>query len=337
MIKKIIIYILSFNLVFCFATTGLAQTIINIATLPIGSYLNVIGNAVAIVVGKHTSMRTTVKPMAGPFAFLPLMKTGEIDLAMINNWDSEKGYLGESVYKKLSEQKGFPIRLIAISENIRVNFVVAADSGIHKCSDLKGKKTAQPLTLPALEAQREALLANCGLKPSDVIPVPVSSVTEGARVVIEGRADASNTFSVGTPSVEELHSKRGARFLPLDPSPEGIKRVKEKFPGYPVKVTPGPGRTGVEEEMYLWAYDIYVIGRQDLPDEIAYQVAKALWENYKELGAFHVLLKSWTPDRFVTKEAIIPYHPGAIKFYIEKGVWAKEMEKLQQELLTKKK
>ena len=139
------------------------------------------------------------------------------------------------------------------------------------------------------------------------------------------------------PIIEELQAKKGARILPLDPSPEAVRRIKEKFSGYPVKVTPGPGKTGVENEQYLWAYDIYLIARDDLPDQAAYLVAKALWENYKDLGAIHVLLKDWTTDKFVSKEALIPYHPGTIRFYKEKGVWTDEMAKLQESLLAKKK
>jgi len=173
------------------------------------------------------------------------------------------------------------------------------------------------------------------VKWSEVTPIPVSSITEGVKAVIEGRADAASV-TVGTPINEELHAKSGARFLPVDPSPEAVERTKGKFPGYPIKVAPGTGRTGVEKEQHMWAYDIYIVGREDLPDEVAYQVVKAMWENYKDFGPIHVLLKNWTQDRFVSKEAVIPYHPGTIKFYREKGIWTDEMVRLQDTLLTKK-
>jgi len=311
--------------------------ILNIGTHPVGSFFNVVGTAVATVVGKHTSMKTTVKPMAGPAAWYPMVVTKEIDLGVLNNWDAEKGYLGESVYKKLSKEKGFPVRLIAISVNNAIGLSVAADSGIHKYSDLKGKRVAGNLPTPSLQLQTEGLLASGGVSWSEIKVVPVSSVAEGVKAVIEGRSDASATCTIGMPIIEELHAKKGARILPLDPSPEAIERIREKFPGYPIKVTPGPGRTGVEKEQFLWAYDIYLIGREDLPDEAAYQVVKSLWENHKDLGAIHVLLKDWTPELFVTKEALIPYHPGVIKFYKEKGVWPKEMARLQEALVAKKK
>ncbi len=312
-------------------------SILNIGTHPVGSFFNVVGTAVATVVGKHSSMKTTVKPMAGPAAWYPMIQTKEIDLGVLNNWDAEKGYLGESTYSKLSQGKGFPVRLIAISVNNAIGLVVSTDSGIYKYSELKGKRVAGNLPTPSLQLQTEALLANGGVNWSEIKPIPVSSVAEGVKVVIEGRADASCTATIGMPITEELQAKKGARFLPLDPSPEAVKRVVEKFPGYPFKVTPGPGKTGVEKEQYLWAYDIYLIGREDLSDEAAYRVVKALWENYKDFGSIHVLLKDWTQELFVTKEAIIPYHTGAIKFYKEKGVWTNDMAKLQESLLTKKK
>jgi TRAP transporter TAXI family solute receptor len=312
-------------------------SILSIGTHPIGSFFHSVGTAAAVVVGKHTPMKTIVKPMTGPAAWYPLMETQDVDLGVLNNWDTEKGYLGESTYGKLSKGKGFSVRLVAVSVNNAIGLAVAANSGIYKYSDLKGKRVAGNLPTPSLQLQTEALLANGGVSWSEIKPVPVSSVAEGVKVVMQGQADASATCTIGMPITEELHAKKGARILPVDPSPEAVKRIKEKFPGYLIKVTPGPGRTGVEKEQYLWAYDIYLIGREDLPDEAAYQVVKALWENYTELGSIHVLLKEWTPDRFVSRDALIPYHPGAIKFYKEKGVWTDEMEKLQGALLAKKK
>jgi TRAP transporter TAXI family solute receptor len=312
-------------------------TILNIGTHPVGSFFNMVGTAVATVVGRHSSMKTTVKPMAGPAAWYPLLAENEMDLGVLNNWDSEKGYLGQSIYKKLSRDKGFPARLLAISVNNAIGLAVTADSGIYKYSDLKGKRVAGKLPTPSLQLMVEALLANGGLSWSDVTTIPVSSVAEGVKAVTEGRSDASAPCTIGMPATEELAAKKGARILPLDVSAEAVKRTRAIFPGYPFKVTPGPGKAGVEKEQYLWAYDIYLIGRENLPDQAAYQVVKALWDHYKELGDIHVLLKAWTPELFVTANATIPYHPGAIKFYKEKGVWTEEMAKLQKDLLAAKK
>ena len=188
--KKILTLILAIGVFMTLNVKGtLAEQlppILNIGTHPIGSFFNVVGTAVATVVGKHTSMRTTVKPMAGPSAWYPLVITQEIDLGVLNNWDAEKGYLGESGYKKLSKEKGFPVRLIAISVNNAIGLAVAADSGIYRYSDLKGKRVAGNLPTPSLQLQTEALLLNGGVSWSEIKVIPVSSVAEGVKVVIEG-------------------------------------------------------------------------------------------------------------------------------------------------------
>lgn len=309
---------------------------VSIGTHPMGSMFNIIGTAAATVVAKNTAIRTTVKPMVGPVGWYPLLLTAEIDLGVVNNWDAEKGYLGGSTYQRLSEGKGFPLRLVAVSIPNFISLVVSADSGITAISQLKGKRVAGSFPTPSLQAQTEAILANGGLSFADVKVIPVDSPPGGVRSVTEGRADASGTATIGMPVTEELNARRGARFLPLDSSPEAIKRTNTRYPGYPARVAPGPGKTGVDKEMYLWGYDIYLVSRAGLPDDAVYQMVKALWENYKEFAPIHPLLKEWTTERFVSKEARIPYHPGAVKFYKEKGSWTSEMEKLQRELLAQK-
>jgi len=87
----------------------------------------------------------------------------------------------------------------------------------------------------------------------------------------------------------------------------------------------------------MWSYDFYFIASENLSEEAVYAITKALWENHKEFPAVHKLFKKCVPGNFVSEKATIPYHPGAIKFYKEKGAWTADMDKLQKELLAKKK
>jgi TRAP transporter TAXI family solute receptor len=312
-----------------------AQEILNIGTNPTGSSYHIIGAAITTIVEKYTPIKMKVIPMDAAHAWMPLMVTGQIDLGVASNWNAEKGYFGQAFYKDLSKGKGFPIELMYVSVPNVIGLIVAGSSDIGKISDLKGKRVAGPIPNEAMQLQTESLLANGGLKWSDIKPVPVKSITDGVKAVIEGRADAAS-IAVGTPIVEELQAKKGARFLPLDPSPDAEKRTKSVFPGYAFKVSPGPAKTGIEKEQYLWAYDNYIVVRKNLAEDVVYQVTKALWDHCSELASFHAGLKDLKTSMFVSKEALIPYHPGAIKLYKEKGVWTKEMEALQKKLLEAK-
>lgn len=337
--KRILIVIAAFlALPLVVTDLGAAEkgTIINIGTHPVGSFFNTVGTAAAKVISDHTSIRALPKPMAGPVAWFPYMERGDMELGVLNVWDAEKGYLGESTYEKLSNKKGFSARLLAVTVWNSGGVVVAKDSGINNYSDLKGKRVCGNFPTPSLQLQTEAYIANGNVAWKDITPVPVNSVVEGVKMVMEGRADASGTVTLGMSAIEELNAKKGARILLMNPDKDAMARTRKLYPGYPIKVSPGPGNTGIEKEGYLWAYDIYLIVAEKAPDKLVYDVTKALWDNYKDFEKVHALLKDWTPGRFVSKEATVPYHPGAITFYKEKGVWTKEMASLQEELLKKK-
>lgn len=316
--------------IFCVAAQSSEQAL-SIGTHPVGTRFNVIGTAVAKVIGEKTPYRITVKAMAGPVAWLPYMERAEVDFGVLNVWDAEKAYKGEYEYKDLSKGKGFDVRLVALSVPNKISILAAKDSGITRISEMKGKRLACNYPTPSLQLQALAVLANAGLTLDDVRVVPVTSIDAGVQAVIQGRADAAGSCAIGTPVVEELEAKRGALFLPLDPSPDAVARVRNIFPGYPILVKAGP--TGVPTDRYLWAYDVYIICRKDLPDSLVYEVTKALYENVRELQSFHKALSEWTEKSLVSSEFSVPFHPGAVRLYKEVGLWTPAMEDLNKKLL----
>lgn len=309
---------------------------VSIGTHSIGSLMNAFGVAAANTINNHTSIQALVKPMTGPVAWFPYMERSDVNLGVLNMWDAEKGYLGESTYEKLSNKKGFSIRLVFSMMPSTIGVVVAKDSPIKTMYDLKGKRMSGNFPTPSFQLQNEALLANVDLTWKDMVPVPAHNPPDGVKKITDGRADASSV-ALGAATIEELNAKKGARFLTLvDTSEEAEARMRKFFSGYISKVQPAPGKTGIEKETYMWSYDFYFIAGEKLSEEAVYVVTKALWENHKEFPAVHKLFEDCVPENFVSEKATIPYHPGAIKFYKEKGVWTADMDKLQKELLAKK-
>jgi TRAP-type uncharacterized transport system substrate-binding protein len=97
------------------------------------------------------------------------------------------------------------------------------------------------------------------------------------------------------------------------------------------------GPLTVKEDIVMVGRHFTVSARPDLSDESAYIFTKLLWENDKELAPKHPQLRDWVKDNFASTKAGAPYHPGAIKFYKEAGVWTPELEKHNQKLLAMKK
>lgn len=318
-----------------FASVSISADQINIGTNPIGAYYHTLGVAVAKVINDHTNLKAVVKPMSGPEAWIPYMARGEMQLGIMNMWDAQMARAGKYEWEKLSEGKGFPdLRLITPATPNKIGLMVAKDSPVKKIADLKGKKVAGKYPRTSITLQTLALLANGGLTEKDVIMVPVHSPPDGVKAVIEGRADSSGTIALGSPVIQELDAKKGARYLPLDPSPECVERMRKHFPGYLVKVEEGPEAIGITGEQYLWAYDNYLVTVSQLPESTAYIITKALYENCKEFELVHKLLKEWNRDSFISKNIVIPYHPGAVRYFKEKGIWTKDMEEIQSRLLA---
>jgi TRAP transporter TAXI family solute receptor len=318
-------------------TAAPAATTLYLATHPVGNLTNMAGTGVAAVVNKHSSIQLKVKAVAGPTTWLPMMETGEIDLGIFTSADSYPAYLGVEAYKGLSKGKGFDIRLAATGMVLSLGVVVSGACPAKTLAELKGLRVCgNYANVPSAQVAMTAALANGGLTWSDVKMVPVPHPGAAVKAVMEGRADAA-WASLGMPAVRELDAKRGARFLSLDISPEAIAR-KDKIHPYSFPVLRKAGTApGLVQDTWMMGIENYVVCRADIPDDVIYAINKALWEHCDELGAFHPTMKSWNQKNFVSTRLFTPYHPGAIKFLKEKGLWTEKLEARQEELLAMKK
>jgi TRAP transporter TAXI family solute receptor len=311
--------------------------IINLGTHPVGSTVNAVGTGFAAVVSKHTPMHVKVKALAGPSSWLPMMMTKEIEFGLAAAADCHPAYLGKGAYDKLSAGKGFPIRLAARGPIMTLGTVAFSKCPAKTIPELRGLKVCGGYAgVPSARVAQESALANGGLTWKDVKVIPVSGVHEAVKTVIEGRADAS-WASVGMPAVRELDAKRGARFIPISTAPEALKRQEKVYPyGFP-NLIKGGRVPGIDVDTVLMGMEVYLVCPADTPDKAVYEINKALWENYEELGTYHSILKTINPKSFVSMKLFTPYHPATIEFLKEKQLWNKKLQTRQEELLAEKK
>lgn len=310
--------------------SSLPKTIILGANTP-GSIYYVMSAGFGKVLSSHTPMKVEVFPQGGT-VWYPMLESGEVDFGLNVPGDILAAYKGEAIYEKPTGGKGFALRTLMLGSPLRVALLVPGDSSIETLADLKGKRMPVDYgTFYSATLTIKALLANAGYTFDDVKGFSVTTYVEGVRSLMEGRSDAS-FGSIGSGIVEELNAGRGARYLGLDTSPAGIERMKTVHPGYfPIMTKPGPA--GITKAIPAMGKNITLVTSTRLSEDVAYEITKALWENYQELGAFHPMLKLWTKDRFASEVAVVPYHPGAIKLYKEKGAWTDELQAHQEKLL----
>lgn len=309
--------------------------ILNLATMPPGMIVNAQGVGISDILNKYTPMSVKVMPATNEMVWMPMTATGEIDIGVTASLPAYMAYHGSFVFKDIVKKAGvksFPVRAVTGGSPLRVNFVVRGDDPAKTAADLRGRRVVKFRDGTQFDLFTKARLANGGLTLKDVKPVPAANPIESARAVMEGRAD-SGDLAIGAPIATEAVAKVKARFLSLDPSPEAVARLKAILPTAYVAKVPGGVFIGVPEDQYLMHMDVVLVAVKSLSEAAVYEITKALWDHNKELVKRPGLME-WKTTRFVTQEPRLPYHDGAIKFYKEKGIWTKEMDKFQKAQLA---
>lgn len=320
----------------CFPKEKLPRLLV-IGTMPAGTLVGVQATGISDILSKYSGMKVNVKSVTSEEVWVPMLLSEEVDLGVAVSLTMRNAYVGKGVYELIAKKvgtKGFPIRLVTSGTPIRISLLVQGAKPYKQISDLKGQTIVWFPKDTAFDLYTRALLANGGLEEKDVKKYPQANPVEAVRSVMDGTADAC-MVAVDAPAVAEAVAAVNARWLPVDSEPEAIKRMQSVIPTAYADTCPGGQHVGVPKDQQFMYLDIYLVANAKLSEAATYAATKVLWEHDAELTQ-RPMLKEWVTSNFVSKRARVPYHPGAIKFYKEKGVWAKDMEELQENLLAEK-
>lgn len=326
-------------LALAFAGAAAAQSLpksVAIGSNPAGSLFYALGSGLAKVISEASPIQAQIQPYAGTSTFVPLFATGELDFGVVNAVDMGMVYQGKKL--QVGGRNPFPhvpqSRLIMRGSPLRSSLIVRKDSPIKTIGDVRGKRvTGEYPAQLAVWYNVFGALSNGGLTWKDVKVVPVPAVNEGVDALVQGRADVT-THAIGSAKVREADAAIGIRYIPLDCSPQGEARIKKAIPGYYLSVVKAGSSPGIVQDTCTYTYDIYLTGHQGLSDATVRNVLQAIWVNIDKLPQFHPGFREWTRARAVDPEVTIPYHPAAIRFYKDNGVWSTKLDETQKRLLA---
>ncbi|MEQ8695826.1 MAG: TAXI family TRAP transporter solute-binding subunit, partial [Bauldia litoralis] len=153
-------------------------------------------------------------------------------------------------------------------------------------------------------------------------PVPVANVVAGAEEFMAGRVCCTINL-VGSAAIRQANAtiSGGVHFLSISKAPDAVKRMQAIAPGSYVRTLP-PAKpfVGVLAPTNFLAWDVLLITSKHVPDAVVYEVAKTLSTAKPNLVKIHPAFRGFNPKRMHQKGLEVPYHPGALKFYKEKGM-----------------
>jgi TRAP transporter TAXI family solute receptor len=309
---------------------------VTIGTNPAGTVYFALASGIAKVVSGGSGFQMVVQPHAGTSTMLPLINTGEMEFGIQNGVDLWLAYRGPT--QQIGGRNPFAhtpnVRLVMRGAPLMVGLLVRKDSPIKTVHDVKGKRfTGEYRAHLAVWYNMFGHLSSAGLTWNDVKVVPVNTVNDGVDALLQNRADVTQ-HALNSAKVKEADAAVGVRHVSDDCSPAGEARMKKAVPGYYPRVVKPGAITGIVEDTCVVAYDTYFFAGKAVPDQVVELALKAVWEGGEQLVPIHPMFKEWTQDRAVDPEASIPYHPGAIRFYKERGAWKPGMDQVQQKLLA---
>jgi len=307
---------------------------LEIVTLPQGSVAYAAGVAIAGVVSNHSPNQMLPVPRAGQQVSVPMVNDGSSAFTLVNVGDSDQAFRG---LKPQYDRRNPNLRLASVGYENYTAILVTIKSGIRGKQDLKGHYAAGDLSAhQTCKDLATATLADLGMSWDDFKIVPVPSVVPSVQA-LQGRVEVSPCAAPGMGVIKEVNLGTPVRFLSIDTSPEAIARARKVFPGVrPVKLAAG-STDGIVEDTWVLGYDFYLVTNAMQSEESVYATVKAVWENLPELVKANPTFQTWRQNRMAEADVTLPYHPGAVKFYKEKGVWTPAMEAQMQKLLAEAK
>lgn len=312
---------------------------LSIATNPVGSAFNALGNGLASVISLNSDLQASVQPYAGVSAWAPPVNRGEVALGVANGPELIWAYNGENQFKEPLKN----LRLIVRGNYIKASgIVVREDSDIHSVNDIKGKRLTSDYPGSLIgKAIIEATLVSNGLSWDDVNKVPTPTIVAGINALQDDRVDGAFALVPSSPVMMEAHNAVGLKGLnfvegyepsEIDSIPQDIvAKIQQRVPS--ARMTTVKPKGYISEEVVAIEYPSMMVGSSHLTDDQVYEIMETLWAKYEDLHPVHAWFKTWSPELMFDPNPSIPYHPGAVKFFKDKGLWNDEVEKVQQELL----
>jgi TRAP transporter TAXI family solute receptor len=305
-----------------YALPGMSQDKVNIfiATGPTSGVYYPMGGGMADILTKYVpGLNATAGTTAGSVANLQLMASGkaEVALSMADaSWDAYKG-------QEKFQGKPIGVRALMVLYPNRMHVVTVEGTGINKFTDLKGKRVSTGAVNSATEVMATRLLGAYGMTPKDFTQERLDP-GKSADAIKDRKLDAF--FWVGgvpTSAVTDLAATPGMKIKLVDHA-DGVDAMVKKYgPLYVKDVIPAKSYQGQDAPNQIATVWNVLIADAKVPDQVAYNIVKTMFERKEDMVRVHAEARNFDLKYQTNAAAVIPFHPGAAKYFAEKGLQLK--------------
>lgn len=279
-----------------------------------GTYYPYGGAMAQIFNTKIPKMNVTAQATGASAENIKLVNKGEAELAIVQNDVMDYAYKGIDIF---NGEKFQNFRTIATLYPEVVQIIVSPDSGINTVADMKGKRISVGAAGSGVESNAKQILEAYGLTFND-IKASHLSFAESANGYKDKQLDGFFvTSGVPNSAIQDVAALQKVKVLGIDDST--ASKLMKSYGFYTQYTIKKDAYKGMDADVKTLAVKATLIVKKDLSNDVVYNITKTLFENQKELGDAHAKGKELTLDDAV-KGVSVPFHPGAEKYFKEKGV-----------------
>lgn len=287
-------------------------------TAPAGGVWQALGTAIVEdVVKANPKIKGSTLPIGGAANVIATDK-GKTNAAFSFSSTAGEAWDGKLFFKKTGQLRN--IRELAVLFPEPTQIVVRKDSGINDVPQLKGKKITPGPKGSAISVVTNHVLRAYGMGIKD-FDVRYLSFSEAGKQFIDGHIDSIcyGAMAFPAPPIVNAASQRQIKLLPL--SPKVIDDLVKNVRGLERYTLKKGSYKGVDYDVPGIIANVVVVVNKDMPDDVAYAVVKTIDKNFERYGKMIRAMRLGSRQD-MAKDVGIPMHPGAKKYYKEKG-WIK--------------
>jgi hypothetical protein len=296
------------------APSAHAQSFINVLTGGTSGVYYPLGVAIGkIYSDKIPNVKTQVQATKASVENLVLLQQGRGELAFTLGDSLKAAWEGD-------QEAGFKSKLDklrtigAIYPNY-IQIVATAESGIKTLADLKGKSLSVGAPKSGTELNSRAILAAAGMSYKDIGKVEYLPFAESVDLMKNRQLDATlQSAGLGVASLKDLSTSAEITVVAVP------REIVDKIgPPFVAAIIPANTYNGQDKDVPTAAVVNYLGSNSDVSDDIAYEMTRLIFDSLPELSTAHVAGKEIKLETAATGSPV-PLHPGAIRYYREKGV-----------------
>ena len=319
--RRLFIFAVISLLVFSFSSAWAQKTVrLSIATGGTGGVYYPLGGGMANVISKYIPYtEATAEVTTASVDNCRLLGAGKGELALImadTGWDA---YQGKAQFKEK-----IPLRTVAVLYPNNMHIVTMEGKGIEKVTDLKGKRVSTGAPGSGTEVMALRVIEAFGLDPTKDMTRDKLGVSESAGALKDRKIDAF--FWVGglpTAAVTDFGATPGIKII-LIGHVDAVPKMRETYgPIYVKGVIPAKTYPGQAVDVPIAVVWNLLVCHEKMKGDLVYDIVKTLFDHKPELIASHREASSLALEHQAGGGSPIPVHPGAIRYYAEKGVKVK--------------